>query len=212
MAVETLLALQRWIDLGRASIECVQRGQRDELPTPCLLHLSEDGRQAGQRVALVDVLQLFATEAQVMHSTPAHKQTDPAQRPGQIINRPEHEAMVDDMSDHAVQQRRFGSIETHEGNAKSFTEVMGATYGGHDVVGLNVPWHSITAEEKQAVLDGQAFCARIDQPTSAMYKPVHGGYPSLELREERAGHQHTAHCPSSCWKPGRDMPQGWDHV
>jgi hypothetical protein len=138
-----------------------------------------------------------------MHSTPAHKQTNPAALPGQVVNPIGFSGNHDMMDDQALYRfmnsegkhrdrtlgdyiRRkgdtvVGSIETHEGNAKSYTEVFGG----------------VTAEEKQAVLDGQAFCARLDQPTSAMYKPVHGGFPGTSAED---------------FKPARDLPQGWDHV
>lgn len=121
-----------------------------------------------------------------MHSTPAHKQTDPSMSPGQIVNplpRSLNHDMMDDQSLYAMMNRKprdrtlgdyirrkgdtvNGSIETHEGNAKSYTEVMAG----------------VSAEEKQAILDGQALCSRIDGPAEP------------------------------AWKPGRDIPAGWDHV
>lgn len=126
-----------------------------------------------------------------MHSTPAHKQTDPASKPGQIVNPVGFSGNHDMMDDQSLyrfmnSERKHrdgvlgdyirrkgdtvnGSIETHEGNAKSYTEVMSKA--------------ATSAEEKQAVLDGQAFCSRvIDGP------------------------------PQAEWKPGRDVPAGWDHV
>jgi hypothetical protein len=130
-----------------------------------------------------------------MHSTPAHKQTDPAAQPGQIVNPIGFSGNHDMMDDQALYRfmnsegkhrdrtlgdyiRRKGdtvqgSIETHEGNAKSFTEVMAAKA-------------ATSAEEKQAVLDGQAFCARVFD-----------------------GANGTTH---EDFKPARDVPQGWDHV
>lgn len=127
-----------------------------------------------------------------MHSTPAHKQTDPSRLPGQIVNPVGFSGNHDMMDDQSLyrfmnsrprdrevtlgdyirrkgERNMQGSIETHEGNAKSYTEVMSKA--------------ATSAEEKQAVLDGQAFCSRvIDGP------------------------------PQAEWKPGRDVPAGWDHV
>lgn len=40
------------------------------------------------------------------HSVPPQHQTDPAKAPGQIVNRPEMEGMMDDMALHAFMNRK----------------------------------------------------------------------------------------------------------
>jgi hypothetical protein len=106
-----------------------------------------------------------------MHSTPAHKQTDPAKQAGQIVNpvgMPDNYDMLDDQSLYTMMNRkpRDKTLGDYV-RRKSDVEPTSAT----------------SAEEKQAVLDGQAFCSRVFDG-----------------------------CPSEQWKPARDVPQGWDHV
>lgn len=83
-----------------------------------------------------------------------------------------------------------GAIETSESEAKSFSEVTAA----------------------------QAQCARIfDGVQSKAYKASHGGYPDDHDPERRVhnpaefgGRVIRTTCAE--WKPGRDMPGGYDHV
>lgn len=106
-----------------------------------------------------------------MHSTPAHKQTDPSKLPGQIVNPIplDHEFNHDMMDDMAL--HRFMNPQSVVGKEHTLGDyVARKSYG-------------VSAEEKQAILDGQAFCSRvIDGPVQPE------------------------------WKPGRDVPSGWDHV
>lgn len=50
-----------------------------------------------------------------MNSTPAHKQTDPAKKPGQIVNPPvvNHDLM-DDMGKYAEQERHAPTSKTYK--------------------------------------------------------------------------------------------------
>lgn len=100
-----------------------------------------------------------------MHSTPAHKQTDPDKLPGQIVN-PIPAPRVDVTVGDYIRRKH----DSWEAGQRAYAEL--ATAG-------------VSAEEKAAVL-GEAFCARI-------FDGVNG---------------------TSCndFKPGRDVPQGWDHV